>query len=80
ADVLAELKAHLSIIRITHFASAVFAAWAPRLFAYYLATFDTLLASDGSLIRNFASSVWAAMAFNLGPRTITWRHKDILNI
>ncbi|KIY47773.1 hypothetical protein FISHEDRAFT_44639, partial [Fistulina hepatica ATCC 64428] len=79
-DVLAELKAHLSIICIAHFASAVFTAWAPRLFAYYLAAFDTLLASDGSLIRNFASSVWAAMAFNLGPRTITWRHKDILNI
>ncbi|KIY49671.1 hypothetical protein FISHEDRAFT_40555, partial [Fistulina hepatica ATCC 64428] len=79
-DVLAELKANPSITRIAHFASAVFAAWAPRLFAYYLTALNVLLANDPSLIRNFASSVWAAIAFNLGPRTVTWRHKDFLNI
>ncbi|KIY53199.1 hypothetical protein FISHEDRAFT_33751, partial [Fistulina hepatica ATCC 64428] len=79
-DILAELKANASIIRIAHFASAVFAAWAPRLFAYYLTALNILLSNDLSLVRNFASSVWAAIAFNLGPWTVTWRHRDTLNI
>ncbi|KIY53648.1 hypothetical protein FISHEDRAFT_32905, partial [Fistulina hepatica ATCC 64428] len=60
--------------------SAVFAAWAPRLFAYYLTALNALLASDSSLIRNFTCSVWAVITFNLGPQTITWRHRDVLNI
>ncbi|KIY47710.1 hypothetical protein FISHEDRAFT_44764 [Fistulina hepatica ATCC 64428] len=79
-SVLDGLKADSSIIRIAHFASAVFAAWAPRLFTYYLIAFNALLASDSSLVRNFTSSIWATIAFNLGPRTITWRHRDFLNL
>ncbi|KIY48078.1 hypothetical protein FISHEDRAFT_43969, partial [Fistulina hepatica ATCC 64428] len=80
ASVLADLKMNASIIRIAHFASAVFAAWAPRLFTYYLTALNALLASDSSLVRNFTSSVWAAVAFNLGPQTVTWRHKDFLDL
>ncbi|KIY52113.1 hypothetical protein FISHEDRAFT_35763, partial [Fistulina hepatica ATCC 64428] len=78
--VLEDLKADPSILHIAHFASAVFAAWAPRLFAYYLTALNTLLASNSTLVRNFSRSVWAAIAFNLGPQTITWPHRDVLNI
>ncbi|KIY48272.1 hypothetical protein FISHEDRAFT_43656 [Fistulina hepatica ATCC 64428] len=78
--VLATLLAHAAIIRICHFASAVFATWAPRLHERYKDSFEALLAHDNSLVRNFVASVWAAVAFNFGPQTVTYRHRDSHNI
>ncbi|KIY47958.1 hypothetical protein FISHEDRAFT_16875, partial [Fistulina hepatica ATCC 64428] len=78
--ILAVLLAHIAIIRIAHFASAVFATWAPRLHKRYSDCLTALLAYDGSLTRNFAASVWASVALNFGPQTVTYRHRDSQNI
>ncbi|KIY42819.1 hypothetical protein FISHEDRAFT_54694, partial [Fistulina hepatica ATCC 64428] len=79
-DVLDGLRSHAAILRIAGFASAVFAAWAPRLFGYYLNCLEALLAHDSHLFRLFSMSVWAAVAYNFGPQTVTWRHRDFQNI
>ncbi|KIY47550.1 hypothetical protein FISHEDRAFT_45114 [Fistulina hepatica ATCC 64428] len=74
------LLAHIAIVRIAHFASSVFATWAPCLYKRYKDCFTSLLAHDSGLIRNFAGSIWASVAFNFGPQTITYRHRDSHNI
>lgn len=60
--------------------AAVFATWAPAIHTYYGATLLELLASDPTLQRNFAGSVWACITFNFGPRTVTFPHRDYANL
>ncbi|KJA14109.1 hypothetical protein HYPSUDRAFT_108189, partial [Hypholoma sublateritium FD-334 SS-4] len=54
--------------------------WAPKLHAYYAQNLNELLQSNPTLCRNFDNSVWAATAFNFGPRTCTVRHRDFANL
>ncbi|KIY52347.1 hypothetical protein FISHEDRAFT_28449, partial [Fistulina hepatica ATCC 64428] len=78
--VLDALNNDPAIIRIAHFGSSIFRTWAPRLHAHYDEYLERLLRWDPGLKRNFTRSVWAAIAYNFGPRTITRRHRDRGNI
>ncbi|KJA12514.1 hypothetical protein HYPSUDRAFT_210457 [Hypholoma sublateritium FD-334 SS-4] len=77
---LAALVSHPSFKRIAGFASNAFRSWAPKLHEYYRMHFDGLLNSNPNLKRNFNNSVWAAAAFNFGPQTCTFRHRDFANL
>ncbi|KIY42917.1 hypothetical protein FISHEDRAFT_54522 [Fistulina hepatica ATCC 64428] len=78
--VLRALNEHWAIMRIAVFASAVFLAWAPRLYLFYKNCIESLLSHDIALIRNFAGSVFAAITYNFGPRTVTYPHRDFQNL
>ncbi|KIY44564.1 hypothetical protein FISHEDRAFT_51263 [Fistulina hepatica ATCC 64428] len=69
-----------AVTRIAHFAADVCRTWAPRLYAHYDDYLTRLLAWDPGLSRNFSRSVWACIAYNFGPRTVTRRHRDRGNI
>ena len=55
------------------------AAYAPKLFVEYAETFDALWEKHPSLQRNFSNSVYPSIAFNFGPRTVTFMHTDTGN-
>ena len=54
--------------------------YAPRMHARYGLTLDTLIQRDARVRRNFLNNNFAAMTINLGPRTVTYRHTDHLNV
>ena len=55
------------------------AAYAPKLFVEYAEVFDALWAKHTRLQHNFSNSVYPAIAFNFGPRTVTYMHTDTGN-
>lgn len=58
-----------------------FRQWAPRLYQHYVDRLTSLYKSmPGFSRRNFKNSVWPAATFNLGPRTITYAHRDSANL
>ncbi|KAG6808931.1 hypothetical protein H0H92_002330 [Tricholoma furcatifolium] len=65
---------------IAGFQSSVFAHWAPRLHAHYKDLMSQLCGQDSKLKRNWAKSVFASAVFNLGPRTVCFKHRDFANI
>ena len=74
------LLRHSSFKRIAGFGSKALFSWAPKLHQYYATNLDDLLEHHPNLRRNFHNSVWAAAAFNFGPRTCTRRHRDCANL
>ncbi|KAJ3765150.1 hypothetical protein FB446DRAFT_655644 [Lentinula raphanica] len=62
------------------FYSISWKVWAPRLYQYYDSHFDDILESDSRLHRVFDNSVFAAAAFNFGPRTVCFPHVDYGNL
>lgn len=60
--------------------SAAFQLFAPRLHDYYDRTLTGLCTRDPSLRRNFERNVFANATFNLGPRTVAYKHRDNLNL
>lgn len=72
---------HPAFFRIAGFASAAFATWAPKLFAYYGKNIDDLVAHHHPwLKKNFSNSVWSCVVFNFGPCAVTAKHWDYANI
>jgi hypothetical protein len=58
-----------------------FKAFAPRLHNYYETTIDELIKwSPRTIKRMYEGSAFAAMTFNIGPRTITFPHRDWANL
>jgi len=58
-----------------------FEAYAPRLYNYYMTTMDELISwSPLAIQRIYEGSAYAAMTFNLGPRTISFPHRDFANL
>src|ERR1700728_980048 len=58
-----------------------FKAFAPRLYDYYSNTIDELIKwSPKTIKRIYEGSAFAAMTFNVGPRTITFPHRDWANL
>ncbi|KAJ7660017.1 hypothetical protein B0H14DRAFT_3102699 [Mycena olivaceomarginata] len=74
-----ELLASEYFLCIAHFASILFAAWAPLMFAYYTAQM-ALLVLWKPLRRNFPGSIFAACTFNFGPRAVCTSHIDFVNL
>ncbi|RDB28894.1 hypothetical protein Hypma_015383 [Hypsizygus marmoreus] len=75
-----ELMGHRSFQRFAGFASSTFSTWAPKLYAHYSDRMGSLFAHDPRLRRNFRSSVFTAATFNLGPRTVCFKHTDFANL
>ncbi|KAF7297864.1 hypothetical protein HMN09_01007200 [Mycena chlorophos] len=74
------LLASTNFNRLAGFASASLGLWAPRLHGYYV---DYSQKFDGFGLprtRPFPASVFAAAAFNFGPRAWTHKHRDVLNL
>ncbi|KAJ7803236.1 hypothetical protein B0H14DRAFT_3487658 [Mycena olivaceomarginata] len=61
-------------------ATAVFALWAPRLYAHYRDCDTKLDNSHPNLRRPFVGSVFFCAAFNFGRSVWTFRHRDVLNL
>lgn len=80
AKELDTLLKHKSFRRIAGFGSKALSSWAPKLHKYYADNVDDLLKQNPDLRRNFSNSVWAAAAFNFGPRTCTRKHRDFANL
>lgn len=57
-----------------------FQSFAPRLFDHYMKTLDDLISWSPQAIRIYEGSAFAAMTFNLGPRTETFPHRDWANL
>ncbi|KAG6905925.1 hypothetical protein DXG01_016915 [Tephrocybe rancida] len=64
---------------IAGYGSEMLRAYAPRLYNYYEQTLEALI-NQHPVQRNFASSVFAACTFNLGPATVTRPHIDSKNL
>ena len=60
--------------------TGVLATWTPDLHAYYASALNILHMHNQSLKRNFPTSVFAATMYNLGPRTICFKHTDFANL
>lgn len=56
------------------------ACWAPQMHSYYVDRLGKLHAEYEPLRRNFTSSVFEATTYNLGPRTVCYRHLDFANL
>ncbi|THU94601.1 hypothetical protein K435DRAFT_668150 [Dendrothele bispora CBS 962.96] len=65
--------------RLAGWASSAFATWAPKLHTYYKETMSKLCTHDPGIRFNWATSIFAAATFNLGPQTITYVHQDYFN-
>ncbi|KAF8195980.1 hypothetical protein K438DRAFT_1968446 [Mycena galopus ATCC 62051] len=80
--VLAGLLAQKPFRRIVGFTNTIFQAFAPDLHAYYRTTMNKLSGWNPQLWLNFptTTSVFAAVTFNFGPRTVTYPHLDFANL
>ncbi|KAG6904899.1 hypothetical protein DXG01_006393, partial [Tephrocybe rancida] len=58
----------------------VFETWAPRLHSYYKKNKQAICSHHPLLESNWPGSVFAVIILNLGPQTITYRHKDYANL
>ncbi|KAJ2920035.1 hypothetical protein MD484_g256, partial [Candolleomyces efflorescens] len=67
------------IRRLAIYASAVFSAWAPRVFKYYKQRIDPLFEKLTHLRRIFDKSIFTSAAFNFGPNACTFSHRDCMN-
>lgn len=52
----------------------------PELHEYYVDHLARLHEHDPTLERNFTSSIFAATTYNLGPRTVCFKHTDFANL
>ncbi|KAF8200835.1 hypothetical protein BJ912DRAFT_1019823 [Pholiota molesta] len=66
--------------RFSGFATSLMATWAPKLYAYYVKHLSSLHDHYPALHRIFPSSIFAASTYNLGPRTVCFRHTDFANL
>ncbi len=54
--------------------------YVPEVYNEYARTLDQICEEDASLRRPFGNNVFAGVTFNLGPRVVTSRHRDHLNL
>ncbi len=52
----------------------------PEVYNEYARTLDQICNEDTTLRRPFENNVFAGVTFNLGPRVVTLRHRDHLNL
>ena len=57
-----------------------FKAYAPKLYCYYMNTIDKLISWSPLIKRIFKGTTFAALTFNLGPRTVMYAHRDFSNL
>ncbi|TFK16345.1 hypothetical protein FA15DRAFT_607535 [Coprinopsis marcescibilis] len=79
-DMLDSLLQNEGVVRLANFASASFRVWSPALYAQYHSKTESLYERMPHLKRNFKRSVFAAAAFNFGPRVCTYPHRDCMNL
>ena len=72
-----QTRIHLAM---TTFLTGVLAHWAPELHMYYANTLNALHTHDCSLKHIFPTSAFAASTYNLGPRTVCFKHTDFANL
>ncbi|KAG6827623.1 hypothetical protein H0H92_011052 [Tricholoma furcatifolium] len=65
---------------IASFQSSTFAHWAPRLHKHYEQLVCQLCGEGSQLKRNWAKSIFASAVFNLGPKTVCFKHRDFVNL
>ncbi|KAF9487627.1 hypothetical protein BDN71DRAFT_1353453, partial [Pleurotus eryngii] len=75
-----ELLGNDAIRRIASMQSSILKAYAPRMYQLYDETLSSLLKHHPNLTVNFERSVFSAIGFNVGPRTVTFPHSDHLNL
>lgn len=54
--------------------------WMPELHQHYVNMFEALYKNNPSLKQTFKGSIFAATTYNLGPRTVCFKHKDFANL
>lgn len=79
-NVLQRLVKSRCFARLAGLASSALSAWMPWLHRHYKTCLDALTDYHDHLVPNFANSVWAAVAFNFGPQTVTGKHRDAANL
>ncbi|EDR03722.1 uncharacterized protein LACBIDRAFT_306859 [Laccaria bicolor S238N-H82] len=79
-EILSGLLKHPSFVRMAGHASGIFGTWAPKMHAYYADHLHRLMDHDKTLTRNFENSIFSACAFNFGPQTVCYRHRDHANL
>ncbi|KAL7279948.1 hypothetical protein ACG7TL_006359 [Trametes sanguinea] len=80
AAVLDALIKQAAVRRVANFGNRAFQLFAPRMYDYYEETMNALYQKDSTLRPNFSNNVFGAATFNLGPRTISYTHRDHLNL
>ncbi|KAF6743738.1 hypothetical protein DFP72DRAFT_827189 [Ephemerocybe angulata] len=79
-DMLSKLLADSDIQRIAHFQDSTFAMFFPALYKKYQGLREDVKLHIKDLKWNFQKSVFSAAAFNFGPKTVTARHRDAMNL
>uniref|UniRef100_A0A8H7XM19 Uncharacterized protein n=1 Tax=Psilocybe cubensis TaxID=181762 RepID=A0A8H7XM19_PSICU len=80
AKILEELNSLEPFKRFAGFASSVMYTWFNDLYHYYASTLDKLHLAYPRLHRIFPQSIFSAVSYNLGPRTVCFPHKDFANL
>ncbi|KAH9483212.1 hypothetical protein JR316_0005316 [Psilocybe cubensis] len=80
ADILKALNSMKAFKRLASFASSVMCTWASSLFNYYATMLDGLHNEHRHLVRIFRDSIFSAVSYNFGPRTVCYKHKDYANL
>ncbi|KAH7918077.1 hypothetical protein BV22DRAFT_1025201, partial [Leucogyrophana mollusca] len=66
--------------RAAGFQSSCLKLYSPSIYKFYKTNIDAIFDADPTLLRNFKSSIFPAVTFNLGPDTVTYPHKDPANL
>ena len=56
------------------------ATYAPKIYDEYCDVVEKLLETQPKLKQNFSNSVFPSVAFNLGPQTVCFLHRDFKNV
>ncbi|KAI0711485.1 hypothetical protein C8Q76DRAFT_622831, partial [Earliella scabrosa] len=69
-----------AMLRVANFANAALQMFAPDIYQLYDWVLDGVCQRDPTLERNYRNNVFACATANVGPRTVTAKHVDYLNI
>ncbi|TFK79238.1 hypothetical protein K466DRAFT_505888 [Polyporus arcularius HHB13444] len=77
---LHKLRESPAVQKIAGFGNDCLKTYAPDLYVYYETTRNKIEEQFPELERVFTNSVFASTTFNLGPRTVTFGHRDHQNL
>ncbi|KAJ7469947.1 hypothetical protein B0H11DRAFT_1731273, partial [Mycena galericulata] len=77
--IVGKILKNKNVRRICGLQSSALANFAPKMFQDYVASLKALFEHHPDLRHNFSNSIFPAVTFNCGPRTVTFDHRDFNN-
>ncbi|KAI0694815.1 hypothetical protein C8Q76DRAFT_634360 [Earliella scabrosa] len=74
------LRRHPAMKRVANLGNAALQMFAPNIYNLYEWILEGVCERDATLDRNWSKNVFACATVNVGPRTVTAKHVDYLNV